>query len=118
MLNKTLKEYQKRVKAFATERDWEQFHSPKNLASALIVEASELLEIYQWEKSEETRKYKNEDQRKKVEAEVIDIFVYWLRICDELGVNVEQAFEKKFLENQKKYPADLVRGSSKKYNEY
>ena len=118
MLNKTLKEYQERVKEFASKRDWEQFHSPKNLSCALSVEASELMEIYQWEKEEDTRAFKSESQRKKVEDELIDIFVYWLRISGELGINIEECFERKFLENQEKYPADIVRGSSKKYNEY
>jgi dCTP diphosphatase len=118
MLNNALNKYQKRVKEFAVEREWEQFHSPKNLATALSVEASELLEIYQWEKEEGTRSFKSDGQRKKVEDELVDIFVYWLRICDELKIDVEKVFERKFLENKEKYPADLVRGSSKKYDEY
>jgi NTP pyrophosphatase (non-canonical NTP hydrolase) len=118
MLNKELKKYQKRVKEFAVQRDWEQFHNPKNLSSALSVEASELMEIYQWEKGEDTRAFKSDIQRKKVEDELIDIFIYWLRISDELGIDIEKSFESKFVENQKKYPADMVRGSSKKYTEY
>jgi NTP pyrophosphatase (non-canonical NTP hydrolase) len=106
-----------RLKAFAQERDWEQFHSPKNLAMALIVEAAELLEHFQWLTPEQSESL-DEDRRREVELEMADIFIYLMRMCERLDVDLLEVVEEKIKLNEKKYPADKVRGSAKKYTEY
>ena len=108
------KKLKKEIKDFVDERDWEQFHNPKNLSMALSVEASELLEIFQWQKAEE---YKNasEEQKEMIKDEVADIFYYLIRISDKLDINIEEALIKKMQKNRKKYPKDLVKGKAVKY---
>lgn len=105
------------LRVFAEERDWEQFHSPKNLSMALAVEVSELLEQFQW-LTEEQSSALDKKQLERVEEEIADIFIYLLRLCDVLKLNLIDATNKKLNENAKKYPVDKVKGSSKKYNEY
>ena len=111
---KTLRD---RLKAFAQERDWEQFHSPKNLAMALIVEAAELLEHFQWLTLEQSESLSG-DKRREVELEMADIFIYLMRLCERLDVDLLEVVEDKIKMNEEKYPADVVRGSAKKYSEY
>lgn len=106
-----------RLKAFAQERDWEQFHSPKNLAMALIVEAAELLEHFQWLTPEQSESLA-EDKRREVELEMADIFIYLMRMCERLDVDLLKVVEDKIKMNAEKYPADKVRGSAKKYSDY
>ena len=108
------KKLKKEIKDFVNERDWEQFHNPKNLSMALSVEASELLEIFQWQKAEE---YKNasEEQKEMIKDEIADIFYYLIRISDKLDINIEEALIKKMQKNRKKYPKDLVKGKAVKY---
>ena len=108
------KKLKKEIKEFVDERDWEQFHNPKNLSMALSVEASELLEIFQWQKAEE---YKNasEEQKEMIKDEIADIFYYLIRISDKLDINIEEALIKKMQKNRKKYPKDLVKGKAVKY---
>jgi dCTP diphosphatase len=102
---------------FAKEREWEQFHSPKNLAMALSVESSELVEIFQW-LTEEQSKRLPEDKMKDVRDEIADIFVYIVRMCTILDIDINDAVESKMKHNAEKYPVDKARGSAKKYNEY
>ncbi len=118
MLNSALKEYQERVANFAKERDWDQFHSIKNLSMALGVECSELMEHFQWAKEGDSFDLLSEEKKERVADEMIDIFIYWLRLTTKMNLDIDKAFERKFTENQKKYPADRVKGSSKKYDEY
>ncbi len=106
-----------RINDFADERDWNQFHSPKNLSMALIVEAGELVEHFQWMKQKDSFALA-EDKLAAVEEELADIFVYLIRIADQLGIDLINATKKKIKSNEAKYPADVVRGSSKKYTEY
>lgn len=106
-----------RLKAFAEERDWEQFHSPKNLAMALIVEAAELLEHFQWLTLEQSEALGG-DKRREVELEMADIFIYLMRLCERLDVDLLKVVEEKIQINEEKYPANKVRGSAKKYSEY
>lgn len=104
---------------FIQERDWEQFHSPKNLAMALSVESSELLEIFQWMKEEDSLKLKdNLVALGKVEEELADIFYYLLRLSSKTNIDLSDALIKKMRKNAEKYPASQVKGSSKKYDEY
>ncbi len=108
---------QRRLKAFAEERDWEQFHSPKNLSMALMVEAAELVEHFQWLTQRQSHALP-EDKLREVSHEMADIFIYLLRLCERLGVDLYAAVEEKIRINEEKYPAEKVRGSSRKYNEY
>ena len=112
-----LNELMARINGFAAERDWDQYHSPKNLSMALIAEAAELVEHFQW-LTEEQRDTLPEDKLAEVRLELADIFVYLLRMSDRLGVDLMHAAHQKISLNEEKYPAEQVRGSSKKYNEY
>lgn len=112
-----LDEIKEKLRKFALARDWDQFHSPKNLSMALAGEVGELLELFQW-LSEEQSKNLTREQRKAVEEEVADVFLYLLRLADKLGVDLLEAAENKISINELKYPVDKVKGSSKKYTEY
>ncbi|MCF8058611.1 MAG: nucleotide pyrophosphohydrolase [Bacteriovoracaceae bacterium] len=115
MLNQSIRKYQDRVASFAKERDWDKFHTIKNLSMALSVECSELMEHFQWDIEGSSLSV---EKKGLVEDELIDIFIYWMRLADKMDLDIESVFERKFLENNEKYPADIVRGSSKKYTEY
>jgi NTP pyrophosphatase (non-canonical NTP hydrolase) len=101
------------LRAFAAERDWDQFHAPKNLAAALIVEAGELLEHFQWLSEEQSRRL-DEAARRKVEEEIADVLLYLLRLADVLGIDPVAAADRKIIRNAEKYPAHEVRGRSDK----
>jgi dCTP diphosphatase len=103
---------------FVQEREWDQFHSPKNLASALSVEASELLEIFQWMKESDSQNLKDNDKTKQaVSDELADVFYYLLRIADRLEIDLNAAFWSKLQKSKDKYPIEKARGHSKKYTE-
>lgn len=106
-----------RLREFAKERDWDQFHTPKNLSMALIAEAAELVEHFQWVDGEKSHLLE-EKTRPCVEEEIADIFIYLVRISDKLGIDLYGAAERKIAINALKYPADRVRGSARKYTEY
>jgi NTP pyrophosphatase (non-canonical NTP hydrolase) len=105
------------LEAFADERDWQQFHNPKNLSMALAVEVAEIMEILQWMTGDESA---NLNARKKSELseELGDSLIYLIRLADMAEIDLIEAAEAKLAQNRDKYPADLVRGSSKKYSEY
>ena len=105
------------LRAFAEERDWEQFHSPKNLAMALAGEVGELLEHFQWQTQGESAEL-SPDDRPEVEDEMADVLLYLVRLADKLDVDLLAAAERKLAKNAVKYPAEVVRGSAKKYTEY
>jgi dCTP diphosphatase len=104
------------LREFAAERDWDQFHSPKNLAAALSVEAAELLERFQWLTEDESRNLPPAELEK-VRQEMADVLNYLVRLADKLDVNLLEAARDKIKLNAQKYPADAVRGSAKKYSE-
>jgi len=106
-----------RMRSFVAERDWEQFHSPKNLSMALSVEVAELVEIFQWLTEAESGVL-DSARHARVEAELADILVYLVRIADRLDVDLLQAASRKMEENARKYPAERVRGQARKYDEY
>jgi len=106
-----------RLRVFAAERDWDQYHTPKNLSMALIAEAAELIEHFQWVEGD-TSHLLDDKTHTSVEEEIADILIYLVRIADKLGIDLYQAAERKIAINASKYPADKVRGSSKKYTEY
>ncbi|WP_223489008.1 nucleotide pyrophosphohydrolase [Pseudomonas sp. A-RE-19] len=109
---------QQQLRDFAKERDWEQFHTPKNLASALAVEAAELLENFQWLTDEQARSVKDDAERmRRIEEEIADVTLYLLRLADVLSLDLQDAVDRKLRINADKYPADKSRGNAKKYNE-
>ena len=108
-----LLELRDRQRRFAAERDWQQFHAPKNLAIALSVEAAELLEHFQWLSEEASRRLPAADLAK-VREELADVLLYLVRLADELGVDLAAAAHDKIELNARKYPADRTRGSSRK----
>lgn len=116
MLEQSLAVLAARLREFAAERDWDQFHSPKNLAMALSVEASELMEHFQWLTEAQSSALPPEKLRQ-VREEIGDVLIYLTRLADKLGIDPVQAAFEKLEVNQYKYPADMVRGSAKKYTE-
>ena len=103
------------LRAFADARDWEKFHSPKNLAMAIASEAGELLDLFQWLTEEESRNL-SDDNRRRATEEVADIFIYLLRLGDKLGIDVGKAIGQKIELNERKYPVSLARGNAVKYD--
>lgn len=114
---KSLDDIRKRSAQFAAERDWQQFQSPKNLAMALSVEAAELLEHFQWLGEQESRSLPA-GNLEAVAQEIADVQLYLVRLADELGIDILQAVERKVAINENKYPAERVRGSARKYDDY
>jgi dCTP diphosphatase len=106
-----------RLRQFAAERDWDQFHSPKNLSMALIAEAAELVEHFQWLTEAQSHQL-SENQLSEVELELADIFLYLIRLADKLNVDLTKAADKKININAQKYPAHKVRGKADKYTAY
>jgi dCTP diphosphatase len=110
-----IKGIQRKLSTFSKEREWDQFHTPKNLAAALSVEASELLEVFQWLTDDQSRKL-DKVQMADVEEEVADIAIYLLRICDVMNINMEAAIKNKLYINAGKYPVETAKGNATKYN--
>lgn len=106
-----------KLKVFAKDRDWDQFHSPKNLAMALSVEAAEIVELFQW-MTEEQSKNLSPEKIEKLKEEIGDVMIYLTKLADKFGINPIDAAKEKLKINEKKYPADVVKGKSEKYNEY
>ncbi len=114
-----LEKVEKLLSQFAEDRNWNQFHSVKNLSMALSVESSELLEIFQWMPETESNNVKNDPEKlKKIKNELADIAAYLIMISKKLGIDLESAIVDKIADNAIKYPVDQVQGSSKKYDEY
>jgi dCTP diphosphatase len=106
-----------RLREFVAERDWDKFHSPKNLAMALVGEAGELAAEFQW-MTEEQSKAPDAAQMDRIRAEAADVLIYLVRLADKLNIDLIAAAHDKMDANAHRYPADKVRGSSKKYSEY
>ncbi len=115
----TLGEIKTRVLAFAHERDWEQFHAPKNLSMALAAEAGELMEHFLWDTPEASReKVANDPARlAKIEEELADVVIYALEFANMTGIDVAAAIERKMAQNAAKYPVAKAKGRSAKYTE-
>jgi len=106
------------LRSFAAERAWDQFHTPKNLATSISIEAAELLEIFQWSRGQqEWDEVADPSIRSKVEEELADILLYIIRFADKSGIDLERAAERKIAANAVKYPAERFRGSDRKYDE-
>jgi dCTP diphosphatase len=110
-----LRDLRDELRAFAAERDWDQFHSPRNLATALAVEAAELLEPFQWLSEEQGRSLPPETLAA-VEEEMADVLLYLVRLADRLDVDLAAAARAKIARNAAKYPVEKSRGSSRKYD--
>jgi NTP pyrophosphatase (non-canonical NTP hydrolase) len=106
-----------RLRQFASERDWDRFHSPKNLSMALIAEAAELVEHFQWLTERESSALPDRKLRE-VETELADILIYLIRLADKLGVDLAEAAHRKITVNERKYPAAKAKGTAAKYTEY
>jgi dCTP diphosphatase len=106
----------RQLQQFTSDRDWSQFHSPKNLASALVVETAELLEHFQWLTEDQSRQLEPA-KREAVAAEMADVLLYLLQLSGALGVDLIAASQAKLEANALKYPVQLARGSSRKYDE-
>lgn len=114
----TLAEIKTRVLAFARERDWEQFHAPKNLSMALAAEAGELMEHFLWATPEASRGIAGDAaKRRKIEEELADVVIYALEFSNMTGIDVAAAIERKMAANAAKYPVEKARGRSDKYTE-
>jgi NTP pyrophosphatase (non-canonical NTP hydrolase) len=113
----SLEELRGALQRFAAERDWDQFHSPKNLAIALSVEAAELLEHFQWTPEADSAVLTPE-QYSKVREEIADVLLYLICLADKLNIDLLTAANDKIQVNAAKYPVDKARGSSKKYTEF
>ncbi len=105
------------IAQFASARDWEQFHSPKNLAMALSVEVAEITEHFQWLTEQQSQEL-DQAKREQVAEEIADAFIYLVRLSDQLNIDLLEAASGKLAINEQKYPADRVRGSARKYSEY
>ena len=109
-----IKDIQKQLADFADDRDWDQFHNPKNLAMALSVEASELVEIFQWLTPEQAEEIMDSSQSDHVKEEVADVMIYLLRLADKLDIDLESIVNDKIVQNGKKYPVNLSKGNADK----
>ena len=112
-----LAEFQRKFREFVAERDWDQFHSPKNLTMALAGEVGELLEHFQWLTQNESRNLPDE-ARQAVAHEIADIQIYLATLADRLGIEIGPAVARKMKQNAEKYPVDQARGSARKYTAY
>lgn len=111
-----MEQIRQKALAFRRQRDWEQFHDPKNLAEGLIVEAAELLENFLWKKTDESRKV-SEPDKERISDELADIFVFMLYLCEEYEIDLLEVTDRKIDKNALKYPVEKSRGRSTKYTE-
>jgi NTP pyrophosphatase (non-canonical NTP hydrolase) len=112
-----LSELRERVREFVRERDWDRFHTPKNLAASVCIEAAELLEPFQWLQTGAASEL-SEPRREHVQHELADVLIYLICLADKLDVDLAYAVREKLALNRAKYPAHKVRGDARKYNEY
>ncbi|MCL5975647.1 MAG: nucleotide pyrophosphohydrolase [Gammaproteobacteria bacterium] len=108
----------KQLIEFRRERDWEQFHNPKDIAISLSIEAAELLEWFQWRDKAEIQQMLATDKREALEDEIADVAVYLSYLCYDLNIDLEHAIKRKMDKNAVKYPVEKVKGRADKYNEY
>lgn len=110
-------EIRQKLRDFASKRDWDKFHTPKNLVMALSGEVGELVEVFQWLKEEESTKEKiSKENLNKAKEEIADVYLYLIRIADKLEIDLKKEAKKKIKVNAEKYPIDLSKGNAIKYN--
>ena len=112
-----LEKFKLQLRRFAEKRDWEQFHSPKNLSMALSVEVSEIVEHFQWLTEEQSQNLPN-GKLEEVETELADTFIYLIRLADKLEIDLLAAAQSKLEVNEQKYPVGKAKGIAKKYTEF
>ena len=112
-----MRELIRKLREFAKERDWEQFHSPKNLAMALSVEIAEIVEIFQWLTQEQSRNL-DPEKLEAVKEEIADVMIFLTNLSDKLGIDPIEAAKKKIQKNEENYPVEKVKGKALKYSEY
>ena len=105
-----------RIRKFRDDRDWKQFHNPKDLAVSISIEAAELLELFQWKDAEESARFAA-DNRERVSEEIADVAIYLIELADIAGIDLAQAIDAKLEKNAKKYPVEKSRGISTKYTD-
>jgi len=115
-MEKRLEDLLAKIKKFRDERDWAQFHNHKDMAISIIVEASELLEHFQWKNNEEIKEMAKA-KKNEIGEEVADVFLYLVELADNLGIDLIEVAEKKLKKNELKYPVEKAKGSAKKYTE-
>ena len=115
-MKRSLDEIAQQLRQFAAERDWDQFHSPKNLAMALVAEAGELAAEFQWMTEEQSRA-PDENELARIRSETADVTLYLVRLADKLGFDLLAVAGEKIEENRVRYPVDKARGSARKYSE-
>ena len=108
----------KQINSFASEREWDQFHTPKNIASSISIEAAELLECFQWDNPSISEVLENEVLLNSVEEEIADVLIYALRMCSILSMDVIETVNKKLVKNGEKYPLNKSKGKCSKYNRF
>lgn len=113
-----IKKLTEKVIKFRDERDWKQFHNPKDLAISLSIEVAELLECFQWKTNEEVDKYLKSKDKIKVQEEIADIGIYLLLLCNEMDIDFQEIIIDKIAKNRIKYPIDKSKGNAKKYTEF
>lgn len=104
-----MNEILEKIRKFNKKRDWDQFHSPENLAKSITIEAAELLECFQWS---------NDSNQKEIEEELADIFIYCFQFADKINVDIKEIILSKLAKNSEKYPVAKAKGNSKKYTEF
>ncbi|MCC6345828.1 MAG: nucleotide pyrophosphohydrolase [Nitrospirales bacterium] len=115
-MNEPLHAIIERLLSFRREREWEQFHRPKDLAISLVLEAAELLEEFQWKSDEEVRAHLGGEGGERVAEEIADVAIYLLLLSHDLGIDLPASIVKKIEKNEKRYPVEKAKGSSKKYD--
>lgn len=109
-----IKKLQEQIKEFCKDRDWDQFHTPKNIAASISIEASELLQLFQWSQGAKWSELQDKELKKEVEEELADVLIYLLRFSDLSGIDIEKVIEEKLIKNENKYPISKLKGSDKK----
>ena len=99
-----IKKLQEQIKEFCKDRDWDQFHTPKNIAASISIEASELLQLFQWSQGAKWSELQDKELKKKVEEELADVLIYLLRFSDLSNIDIEKAINEKLIKNENNYP--------------
>lgn len=116
-MNKSFQLLLQKIKKFRDDRDWMKFHDPKNMATAVSIEASELLEHFLWKTPEEVEQYlQNKKNKEEVSDEIADVMTYLIELADNLEIDIETAIESKMKKNAQKYPVEKAHGKADKYN--
>lgn len=115
-MNKNFQSILKKIKSFRDDRDWKQFHNPKDMAEAIVIEAAELLELFRWQSNKQSEEFlKNKKNREEFSDELADIAWFVLELADTYDIDLEKAISKKLSKNAKKYPVEKSKGKSIKY---